>query len=76
MRLNFLGNALRWLVGIGVFIILAAYSGNLTSFLSIPIKTKPINSVEDLLNHKDTIPSVAAGNNLQRYIEVKDMKSF
>ena len=59
-----------WVMCMGTFIILAAYAGNLTSFLSVPQMTKPINTLDDLLQHKETIPSVFYGNSIYQFFKV------
>ena len=66
-----MGKLLYWLMSMTVFIVLTAYSGNLVAFLSIPMKTKPINDLEQLLAHETTIPSTIKNAFNHYYIKVR-----
>ena len=55
------------------FVLLYAYSGNLTAMLTRSILTKPINSIEDLLNQTDFKWSlVDDGHDLVEYLKVSE----
>ena len=68
--MNSVGNFTMVSISMGAFIVLMAYAGNLTAFLSIPRYEKPINSVDDLLARPDVVASVIYGTSYHRFMEV------
>ncbi|CAL4169345.1 unnamed protein product, partial [Meganyctiphanes norvegica] len=47
------------------------YSGSVTSFLAIPVTSKPINSAEDLVAHKTMLPSTKSNAAIYNFFQLQ-----
>ena len=70
LRLNSVGNVLMVLIAMIAFIVLMAFAGNLTAFLSIPRYEKPIDSLDDLVARPSIVTAVRFGTSYHRFVEV------
>ena len=75
LHVNYIGSFILVLNYLAVFIILSAYSGYLTAYLSIPSMTTPIDTLEQLLL-STTIPSIREGNFIGRDFQVRLFKKI
>lgn len=58
-----------WLV---VLVVVTTYSGNLVAFLTFPKIDSPINTINDLLTHRDTVTwSILHGTSLEEFLKVR-----
>ena len=54
-----------------VIVVLTAYSGNLVAFLTFPTYTNPLNTLQDLLNHKNSLTwGILRGTALEDFLKV------
>lgn len=59
-----------------VIVVLTAYSGNLVAFLTFPSYSNPINTIQDLLNNKNSISwGILRGSALEDFLKVSARKS-
>ncbi|XP_044740653.1 ionotropic receptor 93a [Chrysoperla carnea] len=59
-----------WLV---VLVVVTTYSGNLVAFLTFPKIDSPINTINDLLTHRDTVTwSILHGTSLEEFLKTTD----
>ena len=68
--------ALSGRVAVGVFwlfviVVLTAYSGNLVAFLTFPSYTNPINTLQDLIDNKNSLSwGILKGTAIEDYLKV------
>ena len=54
-----------------VIVVLTAYSGNLVAFLTFPTYTNPINTLADLLKHRNSLTwGILRGTALEDFLKV------
>ena len=54
-----------------VIVVLTAYSGNLVAFLTFPSYSNPINTIQDLLNNKNSLSwGILRGSALEDFLKV------
>ena len=58
-----------------VIVVLTAYSGNLVAFLTFPSYSNPINTIQDLLNNKNSLSwGILRGSALEDFLKVTAFK--